>query len=94
MLVKLVKEEQRTEILKRTGKLSMKPQYKVYIKRDMTQTERERERRLKLEIKERKEREEGRFVIRRGKVYKIDEEDPVSVGERTGARPKTGENFQ
>ena len=95
LLVKLVKEEQRTEILKRTGKLSMKPQYKkVYIKRDMTQTERERERRLKLEIKERKEREEGRFVIRRGKVYKIDEEDPVSVGERTGARPKTGENFQ
>ncbi len=66
----------------------------------MTQTERERERKLRLEIKERKEKGEGRYVIRRGKVWKIREdtkEDSVEAVEgaakQTGTRPKTRGNF-
>lgn len=72
MIVKLGSENDRNTVLGRAKKLRYSEEFvRVYIVKDLTEDEREKDKKLRKELKEKREKEEGQFIIRRGKVIEV-----------------------
>ena len=91
LLVKLETESQKMDILRNAKKLRMSEEHRrVYINKDLTETERMSDRKLREELRERRNGEgNGRFVIRKGKVIRLEQrQDRFNLWEMTGAKAK------
>lgn len=75
LLVKLGSETDRNTILSQARKMRNSVEFeRVYLAKDLTEVERETDRKLREELREKRDKEEGKFMIRRGKVIKIPQE--------------------
>ena len=85
LLIKLGSETDRNTVLSKAKKLRYSEEFvRVYLAKDMTEMEREKDKKLRQElIEKRRKKEDGWYVIRRGKVMKIQQEESRSAGARS-----------
>ena len=77
LLVKLGSEEEKKWALSNAKKLRNSKKFeRVYLARDMTEEERRKDKQLREELRSKRQREgEASFIIRRGKVVKMDRKE-------------------
>ena len=85
LLIKLGSETDRNTVLSKAKKLRYSEEFvRVYLAKDMTEMEREKDKKLRQElIEKRRQKEDGWYVIRRGKVMKIQQEESRGAGARS-----------
>ena len=72
ILVSFQEDKEKWKVLGKLSKLKGKEEFKdVRVKRDMTKKERETEKALREELKEKREKEEGTWIIKQGKVIRV-----------------------
>ena len=86
LIIKLGTETDRNTVLSKAKRLRYSKEFdRVYLAKDMTEAEREKDKKLRQELNEKRNRkEDGWYVIRRGKVMRVQQED--GSGARGGGR--------
>ena len=82
LIIKLGSEADRNTVLSKAKRLRYSVEFaRVYLAKDMTEAEREKDRKLRQElIEKRKKKEDGWYIIRRGKVMKVQQEESKEEG--------------
>ena len=83
MLVKLGSEEEKKWALSNAKKLRNSEKFeRVYLAKDMTEEERRKDKQLRDELRNKRQAEgEASFIIRRGKIIKMDKKEQKRSGE-------------
>ena len=71
-MIKVESEGSKWEILRSARKLRSSNEFRnVYVNKDLIKEDREKEKKLRYELKERRDKENGVFVIKGGKVVEV-----------------------